>query len=332
MSFNKILIAIVIIISFFNFALITSATLITNENGIYFLYSTRNEKICSVCQGEKEHANTRYFNGESQQYLIKCLNCQGTGKEKRIVDFRKIVFPHGRAQYDAVSITEFKFPYIHFIYTGGTKRLHLKLLPKYQLNEIVDLIRTDSSGKLYLMHGKNMPKFDKNVMLATQINDFFKIKVKGEKRLKIHKDRNNKFYVERYGLVIVDKKYLYKINQRYYITNLFKDLKKLDKYSTFFLRVTKVNDLPKSAEKLSKNYYQLDFSFQVEAMLKPSRKQAFQVLRGAVKYHKFEVDEKTKPLNFLDFILAEGKKIADAEEAEKEKKRQKERELDKALS
>ena len=273
------------------------AGVVSKERGINYYYGEDNNKKCKNCKGTgitKEKAYIVNRDKTLTEYgsrITKCPICKGTKKQRRIIDFRKIILPKSKKIYKMCSITKFAFPLITIKHLNGNTIIHIKYLPKSIIKIIASWIQMDMQNNYYIMHNAQMPGVIGGLIGAFQEDYFLKTYLKGFQRIKIKKDKKNQFYFyqmhcrEYWGSRHINNKYVViKTN----LINFDNIITKLKDQKLMYIRIKKVLKKISAAEMKKMQWTDTEngkiaaqkAEVNAEVLLKPDIKTVYKVLKG----------------------------------------------------
>ena len=292
------------------FSINSFAGVVSKERGIDYYYGEENEKKCKKCKGTGKSLEKTYIVNkdksltEHSSKITKCPICKGTKKQRRIIDFKKIILPKSKKIYDLCTIKKFAFPNITILHLNGESEIHVKQLPKSIIRILATWIRMDSSSNYYIMHNAQMPGVIGGLIGAFKKDYFLKTYLKGLKRIRIKKDKNDNYYFfqahcrEHWGNRHKNNKYLI------IKTNLLNFTEVMGKVKNKKLMYIRILDLVKSIsnEEMKKMKWkqtengkisEKKLEVNAEILLSPDKKTIFKILKGelAVK-NKFADNSK----------------------------------------
>ncbi len=289
----------VVLVFFFVFSMSLFAGVISNERGVSYYYSNNNDKQCAVCKGTGQAKVTTFTQEKDgtlkpiKTKMEKCPTCKGTTKEKRLIEFKKLILKNKKS-YTICSITKFNFPYIKVKHTKGTANIHVKLLPFFVLKSIIKRIQMDKENNYYLLHNAQMKGSEHYLHGVLYVNHFLIANLRGYTRVKFIKDENGNYYFiqkhcrENWGNKHVKNKYLL---IKTYLPQLSEYKKHLKKNDFIYLRIVKKIKTISREEFKQLKWIQTNngriaskkIEVEAEILLKPDKKTVYKILKGEIK-------------------------------------------------
>lgn len=289
-------------ILFFAFSLNLFAGIVNEERGVHYYYSNDNDQQCTVCQGTGKTKVTDFTEEKDgtlkpvKTEIKKCPTCKGTTKEKRLIEFKKLILKNKKS-YDICSIKEFDFPYIKVKHLKGTAKIHVKLLPNIVLKLIIKRIQMDSDHNYYVLHNAHMRGSDNHLHGALYINHFLIANLRGYNRVMFIKDASKNYYFiqkhcrEYWGNKHKKNKY---IPIKTYLPQLLEYKKNLKDNDFIYLRIIKKIKTISSTEFKQLKWVKTNngrvasknIEVEAEILLAPDKKTVYKILSGEIKIKK----------------------------------------------
>ncbi|UDQ97708.1 hypothetical protein AAEX28_11985 [Lentisphaerota bacterium WC36G] len=300
--------AVVVLFSIINNLI---AGMVTKERGMDYYYSKDNDKMCRYCKG-REEAKQKVYGvtkdnklKEVKEKMGKCSACRGTGKRRRIIDFKTLMSKKTNRTYNICTVTKFEFPTITIKHQKGTVKFDIHEFKKDALKEIASWIQVDAQNDYYVVHRSQLPVVTGGLIGVSAPKLYVRVPLKGYSRITIKKDEEGRYYFfQRHCREYWGKNH--KNNKFFLIKTNFLDFKniapKVRKQQFLYLRITKqLSKISKEEfktmqwKKTNNGYYAAKKEeVDAEMLFAPDKETVKQILKGKIAVK----NRKEKEINF----------------------------------